>query len=83
VVDHQLDLVIAPDRTVEWKDEDELTAAVEAGWLTEEDAESAYAAAHRLAKLATGASPPFDDRWTRFRPDPAWPVPPLPPDWRH
>jgi hypothetical protein len=83
IVDHQLDLVVTPDRVVEWKDADELAAAVDAGWLTEADSVAIYAEAHRLAALASSGEPPFDDGRHGFRPDPAWPVPTLPAGWSH
>jgi hypothetical protein len=81
IVDRQLDLVVTPDHAVEWKDEDELAAAVDAGWFTPEESDATYAEAHRLAGLAQAGEPPFDDRWVGFRPDPGWPVPALPDDW--
>jgi len=81
IVDRQLDLVVTPERRVEWKDADELAAAVAAGWLTDEDSDAAYAEAHRLTHLATRGRAPFDDRWSDFRPDPHWPVPELPAHW--
>ena len=81
VVDHQLDLVVSPDREVTWKDIDELAAAVEAGWFSPADSDAIHAEAHRLAAMATAGAPPFDDRWRGFRPDPDWPVPILPDSW--
>jgi uncharacterized protein len=81
VVDHQLDLVVNPDREVEWKDIDELAAAVDAGWFTPAESAEIHAAAGRLAAFAPAGAPPFDDRWRDFEPDPAWPIPVLPADW--
>jgi len=81
LVDHQLDLIVHPDNRVEWKDADELAAAVEAGWFTDDDSDAIHAEAHRLAAQAEAGAAPFDDRWRAFRPDPAWPIPELPATW--
>lgn len=81
IVDHQLDLVVSPDHAVEWKDADELEAALEVGWYTVDDSIRIYAEAHRLAELAADGKPPFDDPWQGQRLDPDWPVPTLPPHW--
>ncbi len=81
IVDHQLDLVVHPDRRIEWKDEDELAAGVAAGWYTPDESDAIYAEAHRLAELAADGKPPFDDEWRDFRPDPTWAIPVLPPAW--
>ncbi len=81
IVDHQLDLVVSPDHAVDWKDADELEAALEAGWYTADDSVRIYAEAHRLAELAADGKPPFDDPWQGQRPDPLWPMPTLPAHW--
>jgi hypothetical protein len=31
--------------------------------------------------MAAAGEPPFDGRWTDYRPDPAWAPVPLPADW--
>jgi predicted RNA-binding protein associated with RNAse of E/G family len=81
IVDHQLDLVVSPDRAVDWKDEDELAAAVDAGWLTDAESEAIYAEAHRLAALAKAGDPPFTDALHHLRPD-AVSLPRLPADYQ-
>jgi hypothetical protein len=81
IVDHQLDLVVSPGHDVDWKDADELEAALEAGWYTADDSVRIYAEAHRLAELAADGKPPFDDPWQGHRPDPLWPTPTLPAHW--
>jgi hypothetical protein len=82
-VDHDLDVVVAPDRSWRWKDEDELREHLrhpDTYWV--DDAEAVWADGHRVVKeIETGAFP-FDGSWTDFRPDPAWGVPAeLPPGW--
>lgn len=81
-VDHCLDALVAPDRTGwSWKDEDELAEAVRRGLFTRQDAESFRAEGERAVRRVVDGEPPFDRDWTGWRPDPAWPVPRLPPGW--
>lgn len=83
VVDQDLDIVVAPDRTWWWKDEDEFAerlALPEHYWVQDEAA--VRAEGRRVAKLIEAGEFPFDGTWTDFVPDPAWPVPrALPPGW--
>ena len=75
--DHVLDLVVAPDRTLARKDEDELALAVRQGVF---DAPAAAAIAKNtvaVEALVADWGPPFCDGWENFRPDPAWPIPRL------
>lgn len=76
--DHVLDLWIEPDRTVRWKDEDELEAAVVAGRFSADDAERFRTDARVVEEMVAAWSAPFCDGWESWRPDPAWPVPELP-----
>jgi predicted RNA-binding protein associated with RNAse of E/G family len=81
-VDHCLDVLIPPDRsTWTWKDEEELAEAVRLGIYSEAQASAFRAEGERAARRVRGGDPPFDREWSRWRPDPAWPVPALPDDW--
>lgn len=75
--DHVLDLHVNPDRSVEWKDEDELEAAVAAGRFTEAEAAGLHATARDVAGLVESWEAPFNEGWEHWRPDPGWPVPEL------
>jgi Protein of unknown function (DUF402) len=82
VVDQDLDLVVAPDRSWRWKDEHEFAerlAYPEHYWVRDEAAVRAEGAA--VIKKIEAADFPFDGTWTDFTPDPAWPTPDLPPGW--
>ncbi|WP_116051080.1 DUF402 domain-containing protein [Amycolatopsis palatopharyngis] len=79
-IDGVLDLVVAPNRTWRWKDEDEAAAAVRAGRITAKQLTALRAEGERLAALAEAGEFPFDGTWTDFRPDPAWPPPALAPE---
>lgn len=75
--DRVLDLVIAPDRTVVRKDEDELALAVAQGVFTEAMAAAIEEDAAAVEALVADWGSPFGDGWEAFRPDPAWPIPHL------
>ncbi|HEX9417400.1 MAG TPA: hypothetical protein VF895_11930 [Gaiellaceae bacterium] len=62
--DQKLDIVIEPDGTVRWKDQDELAEAASLGLV---DAEEVWAEARRVI-----ANPPFPTGWEDWRPDPRW-----------
>ena len=83
VVDQDLDVLAYPDRTWEWKDEDEFAerlALPDHYWVRDEAAVRTEGL--RVVKLIEAGDFPFDGTWTGFRPDPSWPVPPeLPPGW--
>jgi hypothetical protein len=76
VTDQDLDVVAAPDRTWQWKDEDEFTerlAFPDHYWVSDEAAVRAEGL--RVIKLIEAGEFPFDGTWTDFQPDPSWPVP--------
>lgn len=79
--DHVLDISCERPREWEWKDEDELEQAVELGIVAPEQAAEIRAEGERVAAKIERWEPPFGDGWERWRPDPAWPQPVLPPDW--
>ncbi|MBW3612720.1 MAG: DUF402 domain-containing protein [Chloroflexi bacterium] len=78
--DHVLDLWVTPDRSVTWKDEDELEAAVDTGRWSAEDADRFRADARGVEAIVARWGSPFADGWEQWRPDPSWIVPALPPD---
>ena len=79
VVDHELDIVVAPDRSWQWKDEDDLTAVTGlAGYWDARASAEIRAEGQRVLAGVEAARFPFDGSWCDFRPDPAWPRPRLP-----
>jgi Protein of unknown function (DUF402) len=76
--DGALDVVVAPDRSWRWKDEDEADAAVTAGRITAADLTRLRAEGERVIALVEAGVFPFDGTWTDFRPDPDWPAPAMP-----
>jgi hypothetical protein len=83
IVDQDLDIVVRPDRTFQWKDEDEFTerlAFPEHYWVPDEQA--VRAEGRRVIKVVEAGEFPFDGTWTDFVPDPSWTVPTdLPQGW--
>lgn len=77
-VDGVLDVVVYPDLTWKWKDEDEAEEAVSAGLFTPEDMERLRAEGKRMIALAEQGAYPFDGTWCDFVPPPGWPAPQLP-----
>lgn len=82
-VDQDLDIVAAPDRSWEWKDEAEFTERLEVPehyWVR--DGAEVWAEGRRVIKEIETGEFPFDGTWTDFVPDPAWPTPTtLRPGW--
>jgi hypothetical protein len=80
-IDYDLDIVVMPDRSWRWKDEQEFLehlAHPEAYWVDDEAAVRAEGA--RILKLIEAGDFPFDGTRIDFQPDPTWTVPLLPPD---
>ncbi|HEX4931057.1 MAG TPA: DUF402 domain-containing protein [Gaiellaceae bacterium] len=73
--DEKLDLIVRPDGTYRWKDEDELEQAAALGLV---DAAAVRAEAARVLEEW-----PFPTGWEDWRPDPSWPIPQLPEGWDH
>lgn len=82
-VDWDLDVVIQPDRSWAWKDEDVFAArlAEPPGTYWVDDEERVRKAGREVIALAESGGFPFDGTWCDFRPDPAWPA--LPDDFPH
>jgi hypothetical protein len=81
VVDQDLDIVVAPDLSWRWKDEEEFAerlAHPEHYWVADEAA--VWREGHRVVESVEAGKFPFDGTWTDFRPDPSWPVPTTLPD---
>lgn len=77
-VDHVLDLWIQPDRTIEWKDEDELEGAVTAGRFTSAEAAAIIADAQAAVREIEAWQSPFSDGWESWVPPDNWRLPTAP-----
>ncbi|WP_430788579.1 DUF402 domain-containing protein [Actinoplanes sp. G11-F43] len=82
--DWDLDVVVEPDRSWRWKDEEEFVARLaepESYWVDDED--RVRRAGKEVIGLVEAGVFPFDGSWCDFTPDPSWPPLPagLPPGW--
>ena len=82
VADMGLDVVVSPDRSWRWKDEEDFAAFTDApGYWTAEQAAGARAEGQRVIALVENGSFPFDGTHCDFAPDPTWPSPELSTGW--
>ncbi|WP_246460906.1 cytidylyl-2-hydroxypropylphosphonate hydrolase [Streptomyces himalayensis] len=79
--DHFLDICVYPDRTWQWRDEDEFAQAQQAGLMDAAQAESVRRAGRDAVDVIRSWGAPFSDGWQHWRPDPEWSIPLLPDDW--
>jgi len=63
-----LDLVVHPDRSWQWKDEDEFARACELGVIDRNSHDEIARARQNVLQLLERASFPFDETWTEWRP---------------
>lgn len=79
VVDHELDLVVAADRTWEWKDEQSFADKTgHYAFWTAEEAVAIRAGGQQIGRLAEAGEFPFDGSWCDFTPPSSWVTPRLP-----
>lgn len=76
-----LDLVVRPDRSIHFKDEDELLLAVEQGRFTPAEAAEITAIGTRAQAWIRSAPWPFDDEWAHWSAPADWTIPVLPQDF--
>jgi len=80
--DYFLDVTAADDLSSwSWKDEDELEWAVEVGRYTPQDADEFRREGRRAGAAIERREFPFVDDWSRWGPDPDWPVPVVAEGW--
>ena len=75
VIDQDLDIVVHPDRSWAWKDEEEFGERLsfpDHYWVRDE--QTVWAEGRRLVKIIEAGDFPFDGTWTDFQPDKSWPV---------
>lgn len=81
-MDHLLDIVISPDRSVwHWKDEDEFEEAVALGVYSPEKARAIRAEGEQVIEMLQAGSSPFCDGWEKWSPPAPWGIPVLPEGW--
>jgi hypothetical protein len=80
--DHALDIVVKPDRSWQWKDEDEFAerTGAEQFWTAEQAARIRAEGETVIASIEAGRYP-FDGVHTDFQPDAAWEPARFGPEW--
>ncbi|MEU6077601.1 DUF402 domain-containing protein [Micromonospora sp. NPDC047074] len=82
IEDHCLDVVVAPDRSWQLKDDEEFHERIgHRLYWNSDQAQEIRAEADRMIRLAQTGEFPFDGSWCSFSPDPSWPVPKIPTGW--
>lgn len=79
--DHQLDILVDPNREWRWKDEDELNICVEDGRFTHQQAQSIREEGLLGIKDIEQSLTPFSESWEDWFPDATLSHPTLPTDW--
>jgi len=80
-MDMMLDIVVAPDRSWRWKDEDEFEAVVDAGLYADATVLAIREEAASVIRLIENWLVPFDEPWPEWRPPTGWSIPLLPKGW--
>ena len=80
--DHRLDVVVAPDRSWQWKDQHEFSRSIEIGEYTTEEVEAIRRTGREAIRHLEANQPPFCDPWDQWRPPPDWVTPATLPEWR-
>ena len=80
-LDLDLDLVIQPDFSFRWKDEDDYQKAIDNGVITLEWTQEIEIAKKEVLDKLEKRQYPYDGSWLNWMPDPGWSPPRLPENW--
>jgi predicted RNA-binding protein associated with RNAse of E/G family len=80
-LDLDLDIVIEPDLSFRWKDEDDYQKAIEQGIIIPEWVQNIENAKPEIMERLEKRQYPFDGSWLGWEPDPTWSPPTLPENW--
>lgn len=76
-----LDVVVEPDMSWRWKDNDEFDEIVEREVFERPTSERVRQAAATVIQRIEQVAPPFSEHWPSWRPNTEWPTPVLPKGW--
>ena len=79
--DEVLDIVVHPDRSYYWKDEDQMQRLIAAGVYTPDLAGELRGVGEEVIKLVEAGASPFDSRWSSWRPTPDLHLSKMPEGW--
>lgn len=80
-MDLMLDIVVEPDLTWHWKDEEEFDEIARRRIFDGETTERVRREAAGVIRRIENREPPFNEPWPDWRPPTSWRVPVLPDDW--
>lgn len=80
-LDLDLDLIIHPDFSFEWKDEEEYQKAISHGIIYPDWVSGIEIGKQEVLERLSGRKYPFDGSWLDWKPDPDWTPPTLPENW--
>jgi protein associated with RNAse G/E len=80
-LDLDLDLIIHPDFTYEWKDVDDYQKAISHGIILPEWVQEIEVATSEILDTLEKRQSPFDGSWLDWKPEAAWSPPKLPANW--
>jgi protein associated with RNAse G/E len=80
-LDLDLDLILHPDFSYEWKDVDDYQKAISHGVILPQWADKIDAAKEEIFQKIDDRKYPFDGSWLDWKPDPDWEPPKLPENW--
>jgi len=80
-LDLDLDLIIRPDFSTQWKDEDDYQKAMEHEIIPAEWIQGIENARPEIFERLEKRRYPYDGSWLDWMPDPKWEPPKLPEDW--
>ena len=80
-LDQELDMVVQPDGTWRWKDEQHLGQAEALGLFSAEHCAAIRAEGERVVQKIQARAAPFDGSWTDWQMPGDWTIPELPMDW--
>jgi hypothetical protein len=82
VIDEVLDLMVYPDWSYRWKDEDQMAFLVELGIYSADEADFFHSVGDELTMAIKEHAPPFDEQWKHWRPEKQFLVPEMPEGWQ-
>jgi hypothetical protein len=80
-LDLDLDLIVNPDHSIEWKDEADYQKAIDEEIILSEWTEEIERAKIEILDKLKKRKYPFDNSWLDWIPDSNWPPPRLPKNW--
>lgn len=80
-LDLELDIIVNPDLSFEWKDLDDYEKGIETGVILPEWVKEIEASKTEILDRLKRRNYPFDNSWLNWEPDPNWALPKLPANW--